>query len=141
DDRELEGRGARRHALRARGWRRSPSAGCERREGERAAQARRHQARDAEGASGERAGSGACQAPYTSREVVAMSRKTSRGNAPVDLTCLTFGISRAAYYAQKKRDARGTGAEVIPLRRPPSPRYASSEVVLDAIRRIIAEHP
>ena len=68
-----------------------------------------------------------------------MSRKTSRGNAPVDLTCMTFRISRAAYYAQKKRMARG--AKVIPLQRPPSPRYASSEVVLDAIRKVIAEHP
>lgn len=65
-----------------------------------------------------------------------MSRETSSGMATVTQLCEAFGLSRAAYYAAKKPK---TAAKVVALRRPP--RYTPSEVVLEAIREVIAAEP
>ena len=68
-----------------------------------------------------------------------MSRETSAGTATVRLLCATFGLSRAAFYAEHRR-ARGVApphcAKVVRLPRPP--RHASAEVVLDRIRAVLA---
>ena len=62
-----------------------------------------------------------------------MSRETSAGVATVTQLCEAFGISRAAYYAAKKpRPA----AKVVAIRLAPA--HTSSEVVLAAIREVIA---
>jgi putative transposase len=63
-----------------------------------------------------------------------MTRETPDGLASVALLCAAFGISRAAYYAAGK--AHAVVAKV--LRLPRAPRFTSAEVVLAAIRAILA---
>jgi transposase InsO family protein len=62
-----------------------------------------------------------------------MTRETPAGVASVALLCVAFGISRAAYYAAGK--ARAVGKVV---RLPRAPRWAAAEVVLAAIRVVVA---
>lgn len=67
-----------------------------------------------------------------------MSRTTVAGKASVSLLCTTFGLSRAAFYAQARRQrapAPANGA-VIPL--PRRPRHTAAEVVLERIREVLA---
>ena len=66
-----------------------------------------------------------------------MSRETSAGVATVTQLCEAFGISRAAYYAARKKPE--PAAQVIAIRR--APRHTSSEVVLEAIREVIKAEP
>jgi putative transposase len=58
----------------------------------------------------------------------------------VQRLCATLGVSRQTYYAQKRRDALPAGQPAA-TRRAQSPRWASAEVVLAAIRTVIADHP
>ena len=76
-----------------------------------------------------------------------MSRQTSKGLVPVVVLCALFGVSRQAYYAALARIgtvAARTG-EVVSMvartTRKSAARFASPEVVLDAIQRVVAEHP
>ena len=65
-------------------------------------------------------------------------RDTIAGKASVTLLCETFSMSRAAYYAEARRQ-RGeleVGADVVPL--PKRPRYTAAEVVLLRIREVLA---
>jgi hypothetical protein len=68
-----------------------------------------------------------------------MSRQTSRGEAPVARLCVTFSISRAAYYAAKERMRTEpcSGAKSNVVRLPRRPNVASAEQVLVAVRKII----
>lgn len=68
-----------------------------------------------------------------------MSRETDAGVATVSLLCATFALSRAAYYAEGKAPKPRPSDEVVPL--PRRPRYTSAEVVLAAIRAVIAREP
>lgn len=68
-----------------------------------------------------------------------MKPETDAGKATVTLLCATFALSRAAYYAAKKSPARRRPADVVPL--PSRPRHTSAEVVLAAIREVIAREP
>jgi len=71
-----------------------------------------------------------------------MSRKTSRGVVAVATLCETFDISRAAFYAAKKRlTLAPTAAATNVVRLPSRPKVASADVVLAAIRKVIAEAP
>lgn len=70
-----------------------------------------------------------------------MSRHTDAGDASVKLLCATFKLSRAAYYAEGRRQETaaandGEGAKVIAL--PKRPRHTSAEVVLTRIREVLA---
>lgn len=70
-----------------------------------------------------------------------MSRHTDAGDASVKLLCATFKLSRAAYYAEGRRQETaagndGEGAKVIAL--PKRPRHTSAEVVLTGIREVLA---
>lgn len=63
-----------------------------------------------------------------------MNRETVAGEASVTLLCATFGLSRAAYYAEARR-ARGVAPPkggVVRLPKPP--RCVSAETLLAAIR-------
>ncbi len=68
-----------------------------------------------------------------------MSRHTVAGDASVSLLCATFDLSRAAYYAEARRQ-RG---EVVPdddgkvIALPRRPRHTSAEVVLLRIREVL----
>lgn len=62
-----------------------------------------------------------------------MTRETPEGVSSVALLCVAFGISRAAYYAAGKVRAVG---KVVRL--PRAPRWAAAEVVLAAIRVVVA---
>lgn len=69
-----------------------------------------------------------------------MNRETAAGQAPVTLLCATFRLSRAAYYAEARRQrgdvpARKCDADVIRL--PRAPRYTATEVVLARIREVL----
>jgi putative transposase len=69
-----------------------------------------------------------------------MNRKTTAGDASVRLLCATFGLSRAAYYAEARRQrgetaSDGTG-QVLAL--PRRPRHTAAEVVLARIREVLA---
>jgi putative transposase len=67
-----------------------------------------------------------------------MNRKTAAGDASVRLLCGTFGLSRAAYYAEARRQ-RGeatSSSNVIAL--PRRPRHTAAEVVLARIREVLA---
>lgn len=61
-----------------------------------------------------------------------MNRHTGAGDASVKLLCATFKLSRAAYYAEGRRQHGGTaapeGGKVITL--PRQPRHTAAEVVL-----------
>lgn len=68
-----------------------------------------------------------------------MSRHTLAGDASVSLLCATFDLSRAAYYAEARRQ-RGAvvpddDGKVIAL--PRRPRHTSAEVVLLRIREVL----
>jgi putative transposase len=68
-----------------------------------------------------------------------MSRETSAGTATVRLLCATFGLSRAAFYAEARRGRAGEPARgATVLRLPRAPRHASAEVVLRGIRAVLA---
>lgn len=86
-----------------------------------------------------------------------MSRATSRGVAPVLLTCEAFGMSRQAYYAARQREREATQPDEC-SREPASgehsdrsvrvsgadPRpgaWATTEELLVAIRAIVEDHP
>lgn len=68
-----------------------------------------------------------------------MNRQTPAGDASVSLLCATFDLSRAAYYAEARRQ-RGAAAptgdgKIIAL--PRRPRHTSAEVVLLRIREVL----
>ncbi len=65
-----------------------------------------------------------------------MTRETVAGKVSVSLLCETFRLSRAAYYAEARRE-RGDddGGAVIAL--PRRPRHTSAEVVLLRIREVL----
>lgn len=72
-----------------------------------------------------------------------MNRKTVAGEASVTLVCATFGLSRAAYYAEARRargqTVQGRGAPKSNVTRlPKAPRHASAETLLVAIRAVLA---
>lgn len=71
-----------------------------------------------------------------------MTRQTDAGVATVTLVCTTFRLSRAAFYAEARRQrgevspaSKPTAGNVSALRR--RPRHTSSEVVLDRIREVL----
>lgn len=71
-----------------------------------------------------------------------MSLETSAGKATVGLLCETFRLSRAAYYAARKKRQEPLGAAPTRVvRLPKKPRYASAADVLAAIRRVIEAEP
>jgi transposase InsO family protein len=66
-------------------------------------------------------------------------RDTIAGKASVTLVCETFSLSRAAYYADARRqrgELVGTADNVVAL--PKRPRFTSAEVVLLRIREVLA---
>lgn len=67
-----------------------------------------------------------------------MTRQTIAGRVTVALLCATFRLSRAAFYA----DARRQRAEVVTagqtIKLPRRPRYTTAEVVLERIREVLA---
>ncbi len=69
-----------------------------------------------------------------------MNRHTDAGDASVKLLCATFDLSRAAYYAEARRQrgetASNADGKVIAL--PRRPRHTSAEVVLLRIREVLA---
>lgn len=68
-----------------------------------------------------------------------MTRETIAGKASVSMLCKTFTISRAAYYAEARRqrgEVVGAAPNVVAL--PKKPRYTSAEVVLLRIREVLA---
>jgi putative transposase len=69
-----------------------------------------------------------------------MNRRTAAGDANVKLLCATFELSRAAYYAEARRqrgDELGdSDGKVVKLPRRPS--HTSAEVVLLRIREVLA---
>jgi putative transposase len=68
-----------------------------------------------------------------------MNRHTDAGDASVTLLCATFKLSRAAYYAEARRQrSEATASErgkVVAL--PKRPRHTSAEVVLARIREVL----
>lgn len=72
-----------------------------------------------------------------------MNRHTVAGDANVSLLCATFGLSRAAYYAEVRRQRGGAvpaatvkTSNLIAL--PRRPRHTAAEVVLLRIREVLA---
>ena len=68
-----------------------------------------------------------------------MTRETLAGKASVTLVCETFSLSRAAYYADARRqrgELVGNVDNVVAL--PKRPRFTSAEVVLLRIREVLA---
>lgn len=71
-----------------------------------------------------------------------MNRHTAAGDASVSLLCATFELSRAAFYAEARRQrgdvdaAKPDEGNVIAL--PRRPRHTSAEVVLLRIREVLA---
>jgi len=68
-----------------------------------------------------------------------MNRETDAGRATVYLLCATFALSRAAFYTAGKAPKPRPSGAVVPL--PRRPRHTSAEVVLVAIRAVIAREP
>jgi len=68
-----------------------------------------------------------------------LRRETIAGKASVTLLCETFSLSRAAYYAEARRQ-RGEVVGGVPnvVALPKKPRYTSAEVVLLRIREVLA---
>jgi transposase InsO family protein len=68
-----------------------------------------------------------------------MNRHTAAGDASVSLLCATFDLSRAAYYAQARRQrgevAPDDDGKIVAL--PRRPRHTSAEVVLLRIREVL----
>lgn len=68
-----------------------------------------------------------------------MNRQTPAGDATVSLLCATFDLSRAAYYAEARRQrgaaSGGDDGKIIAL--PRRPRHTSAEVVLLRIREVL----
>lgn len=72
-----------------------------------------------------------------------MNRHTVAGDANVSLLCATFGLSRAAYYAEVRRQRGGAvSAATVKtnnlLALPRRPRHTAAEVVLLRIREVLA---
>lgn len=68
-----------------------------------------------------------------------MKRETIAGTASVKLLCETFSLSRAAYYAEARRqrgELVGKATNVVAL--PKKPRFTTAEVVLLRIREVLA---
>jgi len=65
-----------------------------------------------------------------------MKRETVAGVATVKLLCVTFGVSRQAYYAAKKAPAPASNVVRLPLR----PDVAPAAKVLEKIQLIIGEN-
>lgn len=68
-----------------------------------------------------------------------MNRHTDAGNASVKLLCATFDLSRAAYYAEARRqrgEVDDDDGKVVKL--PRRPGHTSAEVVLLRIREVLA---
>jgi len=63
-----------------------------------------------------------------------MNRQTDAGAATVSLLCVTFGVSRAAYYEALKPAPERAG-DVVKV--PRSPRYTAAEVVLAKVREVV----
>lgn len=73
-----------------------------------------------------------------------MNRRTSAGEASVSMLCATFRLSRAAFYAEARRQrgertcaARADESAAV-IRLPRRPRHTSAEVVLERIREVLA---
>ncbi len=68
-----------------------------------------------------------------------MRRETIAGKATVSLVCETFALSRAAFYAEARRQ-RGAhvGAPTKVVALPKAPRFTSAEVVLLRIQEVLA---
>jgi transposase InsO family protein len=71
-----------------------------------------------------------------------MNRHTVAGDASVSVLCMTFRLSRAAYYAEARR-RRGDGARVARsddnvITLPRRPRHTSAAIVLQRIREVLA---
>lgn len=66
-----------------------------------------------------------------------MKRQTVAGEASVSLVCATFDLSRAAYYADARRQ-RGEPDDGKVIALPRRPRHTSAEVVLLRIREVLA---
>jgi hypothetical protein len=64
---------------------------------------------------------------------------TTRCFPGLTLLCASFALSRAAYYSAAKAPKPRLPGDVVPL--PRRPRHASAEVVLAAIRAVIAREP
>lgn len=67
-----------------------------------------------------------------------MNRQTVAGKASVSLLCETFSLSRQAYYGTKATPAP---RESKVVRLPRRPRHTAADVVLAAIREVIAREP
>lgn len=70
-----------------------------------------------------------------------MSRHTDAGDASVKLLCATFDLSRAAYYADARRqrsEPAAAGAKGTVLVLPRRPRHTSTDVVVTRIRDVLA---
>lgn len=70
-----------------------------------------------------------------------MSRQTCAGDASVTLLCATFDLSRAAYYAEARRqrgEPTDAGDDGKVVRLPRRPGHTSAEVVLERIREVLA---
>jgi transposase InsO family protein len=68
-----------------------------------------------------------------------LRRETIAGKATVSLVCETFALSRAAFYAEARRQRGahvGAPAKVVAL--PKAPRFTSAEVVLLRIQEVLA---
>jgi len=65
-----------------------------------------------------------------------MNRETIAGAATVKLLCVTFGLSRAAYYAAKREPVRVAKVARLCVR----PDVAPAALVLEKIRLIIGEN-
>jgi putative transposase len=70
-----------------------------------------------------------------------MSRMTIAGEASVSLLCATFRLSRAAFYAEARRQrgqAAAGGIEAAVIALPRRPRHTAAAVVLERIREVLA---
>jgi transposase InsO family protein len=69
-----------------------------------------------------------------------MNRQTAAGDASVSLLCVTFDLSRAAFYAEARRQrvvaAPDDDGKIVAL--PRRPRHTSADVVLLRIREVLA---
>lgn len=66
-----------------------------------------------------------------------MNRKTSAGEATVKLLCATFGMSRAAYYAEARRAEGKAPKSPRVIRFPTAPKHVGAERLLSAIRAVL----
>lgn len=84
---------------------------------------------------------GAAQAPFTVREVSAVSLTIPRGKATVGQLCGVFGTSRQPYYAARK-GGRSSEAEALPRchpgRRGP---WVSDAALVEKIQQVVVGGP